>query len=78
MKQPVTKFVFHEQEVGGVTFRAMVESGRVVLKMQNSSGQESSVDLIGEAFALPRLCYPEHRWQRRGMLSRPSAFYQEV
>src|SRR5207302_7385114 len=61
MKQPPTKFVFHEQEVSGVTFRAMVETGRVVLHMANSGGRESSVDLIGEAFALPCLCYCR-RW----------------
>ncbi|AND87284.1 hypothetical protein BRDID11004_69620 [Bradyrhizobium diazoefficiens] len=46
MKQPASTFVFHEQEVAGVAFRAMVETGRVVLQMQNSSGRESSVDLI--------------------------------
>ncbi|EHR01259.1 hypothetical protein [Bradyrhizobium sp. WSM471] len=74
MKQPSTKFVFHEQEVSGVTFRAMVETGRVVLHMQNSSGRESSVDLIGEAFALPCLCYAEDGWQRRGMVSGPSGW----
>jgi len=71
MKQPATKFVFHEQEVGGVTFRAVVETGRVVLEMENSSGRESSLDLIGRAFALPCLCYAEKGWQRRGMLSGP-------
>jgi hypothetical protein len=69
MKQPPTKFVFHEQEVSGVTFSAVVETGRVVLHMENSSGRESSVDLIGEAFALPCLCYAEQGWQRRGTLS---------
>jgi hypothetical protein len=51
MKQSSTKFVFHEQVVAGVTFRAMVETARVVLHMENSSGRQSSVDLIGEAFA---------------------------
>jgi len=39
----------------------MVETGRVVLHMANSGGRESSVDLIGEAFALPCLCYCR-RW----------------
>jgi hypothetical protein len=71
MQQPKPKFVFHEQEVSGVTFRAMVETGRVVLQMQNSSGREASVDLIGESFALPCLCCAEDGWQRRGMLSGP-------
>ncbi|WFU74176.1 hypothetical protein [Bradyrhizobium sp. CB2312] len=71
MKQPATKFVFHEQEVAGVTFRAVVETGRVVLEMENSSRRESSVDLIGRAFALPCLCYAEKGWQRPGMISGP-------
>lgn len=71
MKQSSMKYVFHEQEVSGVTFRAMVETGRVVLHMQNSRGRESSVDLIGAAFALPCLCYAEDGWQRRGMFSGP-------
>ena len=42
----------------------MVESGRVILHMVNSSGRESSVDLIGAAFALPCLCYSEKGWRR--------------
>jgi hypothetical protein len=71
MKKSLTKFVFHEQEIADVTFRAMVEPGRLILHMVNSSGRESSVDLIGEAFALPCLCYSEKGWQRRGMLSGP-------
>lgn len=71
MKQPPTKFVFHEQEVGDVSFRAMVEARRVVLHMENSSSRESSVDLIGQAFALPCLCYSEAGWQRRGSHSGP-------
>lgn len=71
MKKSLMKFVFHEQEVAGVTFRAMLEPGRVILHMVNSSGRESSVDLIGEAFALPCLCYSGNGWQRRGMLSGP-------
>jgi hypothetical protein len=41
MKQSPTKFVFHEQEVADVTFRAMVETGRVVLHMESSSGRET-------------------------------------
>jgi hypothetical protein len=64
-------FVFHDREVAGVAFRAMVETGRVVLHMENSSGRESSVDLIGEAFALPCLCHSEEGWQRRGSLYGP-------
>jgi hypothetical protein len=71
MLRSLTKYVFHEQEVADVTFRAMVESGRIVLHMENSSGRESSVDLIGRAFALPCLCYADNGWQRRGMFSRP-------
>ncbi|MGY4408719.1 hypothetical protein ACVWW4_000455 [Bradyrhizobium sp. LB7.1] len=71
MKQPATKFVFHEQEVSGVTFRAMVETGRVVLHMANSSGRETSVDLIGRTFALPCFYYAEDGWHRRGMFSGP-------
>ena len=71
MKQPASPFVFHEQEVAGVLFHAAVKTGRVVLDMQNSSGRESSVDLIGEAFALPCLCYRRDGWQRRGMISGP-------
>jgi hypothetical protein len=71
MKQSPTKFAFHEQVVAGVTFRAMVETARVVLHMENSSGRESSVDLIGEAFALPYLCYADAEWRRRGGLSGP-------
>jgi len=39
----------------------MVElARRVILRMVNSSGRDSSVDLIGEAFALPCLCYSEN------------------
>ena len=34
MKQPASTFVFHEQEVAGVAFRAMVETGRVVLDLE--------------------------------------------
>src|SRR3954470_243379 len=49
----------------------MVETGRVVLHMQNSSDRQSSVDLIGDAFALPCLCYAEDGWQRRARLSGP-------
>ena len=64
-------FVFHEREVAGVAFRAMVETGRVIPHMENSSGRESSVDLIGKAFALPCLCHSEGGWQRRGSLSGP-------
>jgi hypothetical protein len=71
MKKSLMKFVFHEQEVADVTFHAMVETGRVVLHMESSSGRESSVDLIGRAFALPCLCYAERGWQRRGRLSGP-------
>ncbi|TCU63747.1 hypothetical protein EDE08_118100 [Bradyrhizobium sp. R2.2-H] len=71
MKHPATEYVFHQQEVGGVTFRAVVETGRVVLQMRNSSGREVSVDLIGKAFALPCLCYAEGGWKRRGSLSGP-------
>lgn len=71
MKQSPTKFVFHEQEVADVTLRAMVETGRVVLHMESSSGRKSSVDLIGQAFALPCLCYSEAGWQRRGSHSGP-------
>lgn len=71
MKKSPVKFVFHEQEVADVMFRAMVEFERVVLHMVNSSGRESSVDLIGEAFALPCLCYSAKGWQRRGMPSGP-------
>lgn len=71
MKKSPMKFVFHEQEVADVMFRAMVEFERVVLHMVNSSGRESSVDLIGEAFALPCLCYSTKGWQRRGMPSSP-------
>jgi hypothetical protein len=71
MKQSSTKFVSHEQVVAGVTFRAMVETARVVLHMENSSGHQSSVDLIGEAFALPYLCYSDAGWRRRGGLSGP-------
>lgn len=29
MRKSPVKFVFHEQEVADVTFRAMVESGRI-------------------------------------------------
>ncbi|MBR1177989.1 hypothetical protein JQ617_28785 [Bradyrhizobium sp. KB893862 SZCCT0404] len=32
------------------------------------------MDLIGKAFALPCLCYAEHGWQRRGMLSGPQGW----
>jgi hypothetical protein len=64
-------FVFHEREVAGVALRAMVETGRVILHMENLSGRESSVDLIGKAFALPCLCYSEEGWQRRGSPSGP-------
>jgi hypothetical protein len=71
MKPSPTKFVFHEQLVADVTFRAMVEAKRVVLHMENSSGRQSSVDLIGEAFALPFLCFSEAGWQRRGGHSGP-------
>ncbi|SDJ30201.1 hypothetical protein SAMN05216338_104549 [Bradyrhizobium sp. Rc2d] len=71
MKKSPVNLVFHEQEVADITFRAMVESGRVILHMVNSSGRESSVDLIGEVFALPCLCYCEKGWQRRGMPSGP-------
>jgi hypothetical protein len=59
MKQSPMKFVFHEQEVADVTFRAMVETGRIVLHMESSSGRESSVHLIGQAFALPCLSIPK-------------------
>jgi hypothetical protein len=71
MKKSLMKFVFHEQEVADVMFHAMVETGRVVLHMESSSGRESSVDLIGRAFALPCLCYAERGWRRRGRLSGP-------
>lgn len=71
MKKSLMKFVIHEQEVADVTFRAMVEPERVILHMVNSSGRESSVDLIGKAFARPCLCYAENGWQRRGMFSGP-------
>jgi len=71
MKKSLMKFVFHAQEVADVTFYAMVETGRVVLHMERSNGHESSVDLIGRAFALPCLCYIERGWQRRGRLSGP-------
>jgi len=71
MKKSLMKFVFHEQEVADVTFHAMVETGRVVLHTESSSGRESSMDLIGRAFALPCLCYAERGWQRRGRLSGP-------
>lgn len=70
MKSPM-KFVFHKQRVADITFRAMVEDRRVVLRMVNSSGRESRVDLIGAAFALPCLRYSEKGWQRRGMPSGP-------
>jgi hypothetical protein len=70
MKSSPMKCAFHEQEVADVTFRAMVETGRIILHMESSSGRESSVDLIGQAFALPCLCYAEG-WQRRGRLSGP-------
>jgi hypothetical protein len=33
MKQSPTKLVFHEQGVADVTFRAMVETGRIILHM---------------------------------------------
>jgi hypothetical protein len=71
MKKSSMKFVFHEQEVADIMFRAMVEAGRVVLHMVNSSRREASVDLIGAAFALPCLRYSEKGWQRRGMPSGP-------
>ena len=74
LKKSLMKFAFHEQEVAGASFHPMVEGGRVNLHMENSSGRESSVDLIGTAFALPRLCYSESGWQRRGMYSGPSGW----
>src|SRR4051794_1112478 len=52
MKKSLMKFVFHEKEVADVTFHAMVETGRVVLHTESSSGRDSNVDLIGQAFAL--------------------------
>ena len=71
MRQSQTQLVFHEQEVAGVSFGAMVESGRVILHMRNSSGRVSSVDLIGQAFALPCICYSEAGWQNSGSRSGP-------
>jgi hypothetical protein len=62
MEKSLMKFVFHEQEVADVRFRAMVETVGVVLHMENSNDRESSVDLIGEAFALPCLRITGFRW----------------
>jgi len=59
MKKSLMKFVFHEQEVADVMFHAMVETGRVVLHMESSSGRESSVDLIGRAVACPVFATPK-------------------
>ncbi|UWU91448.1 hypothetical protein [Bradyrhizobium sp. CB1015] len=58
-------------KIANVAFRAMVERDRVVLHMENQSGRESSVDLIGKAFTLPRLCYSENWTQRRAPSGSP-------
>lgn len=71
MQRALQKYVFHETKVANVAFRAMVQRERVVLHMESESGRESSVNLIGDGFALPSLCYSAKGWQRRGMLSGP-------
>lgn len=57
MKSSPMKCAFHEEEVADVTFRAMVETGRIVLHMESSSGRvQCGLDWAGICLALSLLC----------------------
>jgi hypothetical protein len=63
MQKAHRKHVFYEVEVASIAFRAMLHEGRVLLHVEDASGRESEVPLMGSG--MPSLFYGE-AWTVRG------------
>ncbi len=57
------KYVFHEVEVGGTAFKATFDEGTAGLHVEDATGRESRVYLMGSES--PSLFYAES-WTMRG------------
>jgi hypothetical protein len=63
MQKAHRKHVFDEVEVASIAFRAMLHEGRVLLHVEDASGRESEVPLMG--LGMPSPFYGE-AWTVRG------------
>lgn len=57
MNKALLKYVFHEVKLAGFVFRAILDDGRAVLSVEDESGRDAEVPLIGSG--MPSLFHRE-------------------